>query len=44
MSKEYVSKKYDKKVILVADPVKELEDIHLVLDYYVDKPWGNLVS
>ena len=36
MSEEYFDKIYGKKVILVEDPVKELEDIHLVLDYWVD--------
>jgi len=36
MSEEYFDKIYKKKVKLVADPVKEFEDIHLVLDYWVD--------
>jgi len=36
MSAEYFDKIYDKKVILVESPVNELEDIHLVLDYWID--------
>lgn len=40
MNEEYYTSIFNNSAILLENP-KEINDIHLVLDFYKDSPWGN---